>query len=128
MEITGVHHIGYRVENLDQAVSFYEYAFGGRVLMRGALVGGGGKVAFVMSGQTLVELIEPTDKGPVAGRGQVYDHVGYTVPDIASAIDELRSIGIRMANEAPMVNLAGWKLAFLDRDSALGASIHVTEA
>ena len=124
---SSVHHLGYRVENLDKAIALYEDGFGGRVLLRQA-VPGGGEVAFVVTGGTMVELIAPADNADLMGKGQVFDHVGYTVADIEAAMGDLRAKGLSFAEEMPRVNIAGWKLAFLDKESAQGARIHLTEA
>ena len=121
---SGVHHLGYTVESLDQAIGFYEKAFGGRVLLRKAIPNVG-EVAFVVSGNTMVELVEPIEKGDL--KGQVFAHVGYQVPDIEAAIAELKAKGFKFATEKPTVNVAGWKLIYLDQESALGARIHLTE-
>ena len=123
---SSVHHLGYRVENMDKAIALYEGGFGGRVLLRKPIPGMG-EVAFVVTGGTMVELIAPDDNADLIGKGQVFDHVGYTVDDIAAAMAELRAKGLGFADETPRVNVAGWKLAFLDNESALGARIHLTE-
>jgi methylmalonyl-CoA/ethylmalonyl-CoA epimerase len=124
---TGVHHLGYLVESLDDTVALYEKAFGGRVLLRKP-VPGAGEVAFVVSGGTMVELIEPLDKSAIAGKGgMVYDHVGYTVPDIEAAMADERAKGMKFAVEKPNVNVAGWKIAYFDKESVQGARIHLTE-
>ena len=121
---TGVHHLGYRVESLDEAIGLYEKAFGGRVLLRKPIPGVG-EVAFVASGSTMVELVEPAEKGDL--KGQVYDHVGYTVENIERAMATLQEKGYGFASETPTVNVAGWKIIYLDKESALGARIHLTE-
>jgi methylmalonyl-CoA/ethylmalonyl-CoA epimerase len=121
---SGVHHLGYTVESMDETIGFYEKAFGGRVLLRKA-VPGVGEVAFVTSGNTMVELVEPIEKGDL--KGQVFAHVGYQVPDIEAAMAELKAKGYKLATDAPTVTVAGWKIIYLDQASALGARIHLTE-
>jgi catechol 2,3-dioxygenase-like lactoylglutathione lyase family enzyme len=122
-----VHHVGYRVDDLERAIAMYESAFGGRVTLRGAMRGGAAQVAFVVSGETMVELIEPADKTGIAGKGLVYDHIGYAVSDLDAAMANLRAKGFLFADGVPTVNLAGWRMAFFDKSSMLGARVHLTE-
>jgi len=125
---TDIHHPGYLVQDLDEAIAFYERAFGATVLKRGQ-AGATGRNAFVQVGEVPIELIEPADKSRIAGRGgQVIDHIGYLVPDIEKAGAELKAKGIRLATEKPVTSIIGVKIWYLDAADALGTRIHLTQA
>ena len=124
---TDIHHPGYLVQDLEEAIAFYERTFGGKVLKRGQS-SDGGRNAFVQNDDTLIEIIEPADKSRLAGRGgQVLDHIGYTVPDIDRAVTELKAKGVRFVTEKPIINIMGWRLIYLDPADAMGARIHLTQ-
>lgn len=123
---TDIHHAGYFVQDLNEAVAMYERVFGGRCVKRGSAAAGPN--AFVMVGETYIELIEPVDKSRIPGHmAQMLEHIGYLVPDIRQAMADLKARGVRLASEEPITNIMGWKLMFLDTADTMGTRIHLTE-
>ncbi|MCL5027238.1 MAG: VOC family protein [Chloroflexi bacterium] len=124
---TDIHHPGYLVASLEEAISFYEHTFGGTCESQGTSADGG-RNAFIKVGEAFIEIVEPVDKGRLAGRGrQVIDHIGYVVPDIDKAVAELKAKGIRFAEAQPRTNIMGWRLIYLDTADTMGARIHLTQ-
>lgn len=125
--VSHIVHAGYLVEDVDQAVAWYEKSFGG------AAVGGigtsrsGGRQAFVNFGQVQVELIEAKDPKNRGGKPCVMDHVGYVAPDIRAAIAECNRRGLRFAAPEPNTNRIGQTLLYLDTASSMGSRMHLTQ-
>ncbi|HUE76010.1 MAG TPA: VOC family protein [Chloroflexota bacterium] len=124
----GVYHIGYLVDDVDKAISFYEATFGGELVGRSIAGDGISKMAFIRCGETEVELIQPGDPARLGGRtGLIIDHVGYEVADIDAAVAELREKGVQFAAPAPHVNSMGARLIYLDSASTMGTRVHLTQ-
>lgn len=125
----GVHHVGYLVDNLDETIKSYVELYGGEVEARFRNEQGKMNVAFVKSGATRVELMEPDDKTQLGGsKAQVLHHVGYLVPDIEKAMEELRAKGVKFLDEKPREGVNGWKIAYFDGGERLGVSQHLSQA
>jgi len=125
---TGVHHVGYLVSDLDETIKRYEELYGGKVELRFYNEKTKSKIAFVASGDTRVELMEPDDKSLLGGsKDQVIHHVGYLVPDIEKAMAELRARGARFIDEKPSTNALGWKIAYFDGGPMLGVRQHLSQ-
>lgn len=127
-----IQHIGYLVADLDAAVAWFKKSFGGENAGGSALgdsvaVPGGGRNAFVHFGQIEAELIEPQDKSSLPANTLVMHHVGYVVSDINSAIPALKSRGFRFAADAPITNVMGQQLIYLDPTTTNGRLMHLTQ-
>ena len=122
-----IHHAGYLVNDLDAVVAWYEKTFDGKQTSGGDGAGGN-KVAFVRLGDGEVELIEPADKGELGGRSWAYHHIGYVVEDVEKAMVELKAKGFKFTTDAPIVNVAGYRLIHFDTSTTDGMRIHLTEA
>ena len=122
-----IHHAGYLVDNLDAVVAWYEKTFDGKQTAGGDTPGGG-KVAFVRLGDGEVELIQPADKAELAGHSWAYHHIGYVVDNVEKAMVDLKAKGFKFATDAPIVNVAGYRLIHFDTSTTDGMRIHLTEA
>ncbi len=123
---TDIHHAGYLVQDLDSSIKMYEDVFGGKCIKRGE--SGSGRNCFVQIGEILIELIEPADKSRIAGRGgQVIDHIGYVVPDIMKAGQEMMARGIKFESPEPRMSIVGVKIWYIDPAFTQGSRIHLTE-
>ena len=117
-----VHHIGYRVKSLDESIAAYQRAFGSELLGRS------GAIAFMRTGDTMVELMEPADKTMFDSTdAPILHHVGYLVPDLAAAVKELESKGLVILDKTPRVNFMGWKIVYFEGGPGIGVGLHVTE-
>ncbi|MCL4466009.1 MAG: VOC family protein [Chloroflexi bacterium] len=124
----GVHHVGYYVSDLDEAIKWYRDLYGGVVELRYRNEGSKQEQAFVKSGNTRVELMCPDDKSKLGGNtGQVLAHIGYEVDDIQAGMAELRAKGVRFIDEKPVVNPLGWQLAYYDGGATVGVKQHLTQ-
>lgn len=130
--VNKVDHIGIAVENLDEALKFYEETLGIKCTSKEIVEDQKVKVAFLPIGDTEVELLESTDEnGAIAKfiekRGQGVQHIAYRVDNIEEAIAEMKGKGIRMIDEEPRYGAGGAKIAFLHPKSTFGVLIELCE-
>jgi methylmalonyl-CoA epimerase len=119
----GIHHLGFAVENLDEAVSTYERLFGAE--LEGRDEGEGLRAANVLVGGGRIELLEPQhEETPIAKfiakRGPGMHHVAYAVDDIDAELEALRAGGAELLDERPRPGLFGHQIAFAHPDSVHG--------
>jgi methylmalonyl-CoA/ethylmalonyl-CoA epimerase len=119
----GIHHVGFAVENLDEAVATYERVFGAELEERAA--GDGLRGANVLVGGGRIELLSADDpETPIgkflARRGPGMHHVAYAVDDIRGEVEALKAQGVELIDAEPRVGLFGHEIAFLQPDSAHG--------
>lgn len=123
MAYRGIHHLGFAVENLDEAVSTYERLFGAE--LEGRDEGEGLRAANVLVGGGRIELLEPQhEETPIAKfiakRGPGMHHVAYAVDDIDAELEALRAGGAELLDERPRPGLFGHQIAFAHPDSVHG--------
>ena len=112
-----VHHIGYRVEDMDRAIAEYQRVLDAPVLRRSTNPRGI-PIAFVQVGANQVELV-----GNGQGPDQVMDHVAYAVDDLDAAMAALKAKGAQFESETPVPGSApGSKYVFV---RLMGARLQV---
>lgn len=120
-----VHHVGYRVDDLDAAIALFQGAFGGRLTRREAMPQRGIEIAFVQIGDSLVEFVRSlTGSNPTT---IAIDHVAFQVPDIEATLALCRQRGLKLQDERPRVTSAGQKVAFLADDAVNGARVQFVQ-
>lgn len=125
MQVSGIHHIGVAVSDLDEALSTYEQLFGGRLEARERMPSQGAEAAALIVGDSRVELLAATgDDTPVgrflARRGPGMHHIAYEVRDIASELARLDGEGVELVDAEPRPGLYGLQVAFLHPDAVHG--------
>jgi len=113
-----VSHIGIAVKSLEVSIPFYRDVLGMPFEGTETVVEQKVKVAFLGVGESRVELLEATDAdSPVAKfiekNGEGVHHVAYEVDDLAAALAELKSRGVRLIDETPRGGAHGTQIAFL---------------
>jgi len=126
----GVHHVGFAVTDLDEAVETYGRLFGATLEHRDAVAEQGVEAASVLVGPSRIELLVPTgDDTPVgrflAKRGPGMHHVAYEVPDVAAAVGELAAAGAVVIDPEPRTGLDGHAVSFVHPDSVHGVLVEV---
>ena len=130
MTFRGVHHVGFAVTDLDEAVETYGRLFGATLEHRDAVAEQGVEAASVLIGPSRIELLVPTgDDTPVgrflAKRGPGMHHVAYEVGDVGSAIAGLEHAGAELIDQVPRRGLFGLQVAFVHPDAVHGVLTEV---
>jgi methylmalonyl-CoA/ethylmalonyl-CoA epimerase len=125
--LTGLHHVGYVVPDLDRAIAFFTDTLGLRLDRRGdAGPGMGFEVAVFRlgDGTTGIELIKPTtDSGPFAdflraNPAGALHHVAYaTAEPLTEASRAVQRCGLELGvltRDGPIDTAAGWRIVNVD--------------
>jgi methylmalonyl-CoA/ethylmalonyl-CoA epimerase len=112
-----IDHVGVAVEDLDEAISFYDGTLEMKLAHRETVESQGVEAALLDIGEGHVELLRPL--GPdtavgkfIAKRGPGLHHVAYAVADIDAALDKLRAAGVELIDEQARVGIRGSRVAF----------------
>jgi methylmalonyl-CoA epimerase len=130
--ITGIHHVGVAVTDLDESIELYRAALGGELVHRARNEKEGIEAAFVHTGTGEVELLSATRAdSPVgkflASRGPGLHHVAYGVTDIAQALADARAAGLELIDAEPRMGLHGTLIAFVHPKSLGGVLTEFVE-
>ncbi len=127
-----VHHVGVAVPSIDEALGFYREKLGLDVVDRRELPDRQLSVAFVQAGNTLIELLEPTDPDTTVARflerrGPGQHHLCYRVPDLRAALADLARRGYELIDPEPRTGAHGHRVAFLHPRSTGGVLTEIVE-
>ena len=130
MTFRGVHHVGFAVTDLDEAMETYGLLFAATLEHRDAVADQGVEAASVLVGGSRIELLVPTgDDTPVgrflAKRGPGMHHVAYEVDDVGSALAGLQHAGAELIDQVPRRGLFGLEVAFVHPDAVYGVLTEV---
>ncbi|HVN59372.1 MAG TPA: methylmalonyl-CoA epimerase [Bacteroidales bacterium] len=125
MKTTHIEHIGIAVSNLSESIRYYEEILGLKCYKTEEVPDQKVKTAFLMIGQTKIELLEATDAAsPVAKfiekRGEGVHHIAFAVDSVGDALHEVNEKGINLIDNAPRKGADGKKIAFLHPKSTFG--------
>ncbi len=125
MELSHIEHIGIAVNNLDDAIEYYENTLGLKCYAIEEVVDQKVKTAFLKIGQTKIELLESTDpNGPIGKfiekRGQGIHHIAFATNNIEDALTNVEKKGVRLIDKTPRKGAEGLDIAFLHPKSTFG--------
>ena len=125
MNISHIEHIGIAVEDLQEAISFFEKTYGLKCYAVEEVTDQKVKTAFFKVGQTKIELLESTDpEGPIgkfiAARGQGIHHLAFCVDNVAEALVQAENTGVRLVDKTPRKGAEGLNIGFLHPKSTFG--------
>ena len=131
MTIKRIDHIAIVVENLDKALEVYRDALGMTVSAIKAMPEQDVTMAFLPSGDSEIELLEPisADSGIakyLAKRGEGLHHICLEVDDIEATLVELKAKGAQLIDETPRRGAYG-KIAFIHPKGAHGVLVELVE-
>ena len=132
MEPTHIEHIGIAVEDLKEAIPFYEKAFGLKCYSIEEVKDQKVRTAFFKVGQTKIELLESTDpEGPIGKfiekKGQGVHHIAFAVNDLQKRLEELEEKDVKLIDTAPRKGAEGLNIAFLHPKSTFGVLTELCE-
>lgn len=133
MKTLKLDHIGIAVENLDEALEFWQDVMGltcqGTEVVEEQAV----KVAFLPVGDTEVELLESTtEDGPIAkfiernGGGGI-QHLAFRVENIEEGIQYMLDKGMKMIDQTPRYGAGGARIAFVHPKSSKRVLVELSE-
>jgi len=131
-----IDHLGIAVKSLDQALRFYEEQLGLPVALRETVIEEKVNVAMlpvgVAQGEPRIELLEASEPGSVIAkfiekRGEGIHHIALKVPDLAAAVERLRTSGARILNE-PRAGAGGHLYVFVHPSSTGGVLLELIQA
>jgi methylmalonyl-CoA/ethylmalonyl-CoA epimerase len=128
--ITRIDHIGIAIQNINDALKFFQDALGIELDHVALEEGGRTSVAFMPVGTSDVELVEPQDEESglgkfLAKRGEGIHHICFEVDDIDAALARLKEHGAQLIDETPRMNAKGMRYAFVHPKSAHGVLIEL---
>ena len=129
--IGAMHHVGIAVTSLDEAMAKYR-AMGFAVGAPETVAAEGVRLAFVMEGETRLELLESLQPDGViarfiAKRGEGMHHVAFSVPNIRKAMADLRAKGFEVIDTEPRKGHGGRLVAFLHPKSLHGVLLELVQ-
>jgi methylmalonyl-CoA epimerase len=126
-------HIGIAVEDVGKALAFYRDALGLEVEAPEEVASQRVRAHFIPVGASALELLEATaPDSPIAKfvekRGAGIHHVTLRVEDIAAALQQLKSRGVRLVDEQPRPGAEGALVAFVHPSAAHGVLVELKQA
>ncbi len=132
MQQSYIEHIGIAVNNLESAICFYEKVLGLECYKIEDVPDQKVRTAFLMAGETKIELLESTDReGPVGKfiekRGEGIHHIAFAVESIEKYLAQANKEGVRLIDSIPRKGADDLDIAFLHPASASGVLIELCE-
>lgn len=132
MNPSHIEHIGIAVENLNDAISFYEKIFGLKCYSIEEVPEQKVRTAFFRIGQTKIELLESTDpEGPIGKfiekRGEGIHHLAFAVSGIEEKLKFAEEAGVKLIDSKPRKGAEGLQIAFLHPKSTFGVLTELCE-
>jgi len=132
VQVTRIDQIAIAVEDLDEALEFYERAFGLTADYRERVDSDGVEEAMLNVGGVYIQLLQATrEDSPIAKylakNGPGLHHVGFGVDSVADALDHLRGEGVRLIDEAPRPGGGGHTVAFVHPKGTGGVLVELVE-
>lgn len=132
MQVTRVDQIAIAVPDLDEALAFYERAFGLVPEYRERVDSDGVEEAMIDVGGVYLQLLQPTrDDSPIAKylakNGPGLHHLGFGVESVGAALDHLREQDVRLIDEAPRPGGGGHTVAFVHPKGTGGVLVELVE-
>ena len=127
-----VNHIGIAVADLGEAKKLFCDALGFRCTEEKTLPERGVKIAFLDTGNTMIELLEGIGEAStvakfVRERGPGVHHLCFEVNGIDRVMRELAADGMRLIDEKARPGAEGKQVAFLHPKSTMGVLIELME-
>lgn len=125
MNISHIEHIGIAVENLEEAIKYYEDVLGMHCYSVEEVVDQKVKTAFFLVGTTKIELLESTSPdGPIGKfiekKGQGIHHIAFAVNDTNEALKQAEAKGAMLIDKVSRKGAEGLNIGFLHPKSTLG--------
>jgi methylmalonyl-CoA epimerase len=130
---TKLDHVGIAVKSLAEAIPGFRAALGVPAGEPELVPDQKVRVVFLKTGESGVELLEPTSPdGPIGKflekRGEGIHHLSFEVDDLPAALARCKAQGLQLIDETPRPGAQGKRIAFLHPKSTHGVLIELTES
>jgi methylmalonyl-CoA/ethylmalonyl-CoA epimerase len=127
-----ISHIGIAVDSIDAALPFYRDVLGLEFEGVEVVAEQKVKVAFLVIGESRIELLEPTaPDSPVAKflekNGPGIHHLAYQVDGLQERLAALKGQGVRLIDESPRLGAHHTRIAFLHPKASGGVLTELCE-
>src|SRR6185437_7564859 len=125
-------HIAVAVQNLEEALRFYQDALGLSCFAIETVEEQGVRVAKLDAGNTHIELLEPLGPDTPVGkfltaRGQGLHHICFGVDDIQCELDKLKSVQTKLIDQSPKIGAGGAQIAFVHPKATGGVLMELSQ-
>ena len=125
VRVSGIHHVGVAVADLDEAVATWGRLFGAEVEVRETVADQGVETALLRVGDGRIELLASLDDDTPVGRflerrGPGMHHVAFEVDDVGDELARLAAEGAELIDERPRRGLLGLEIAFVHPNATGG--------
>jgi len=132
VDVTRIDQIAIAVEDLDEAIAFYERAFGLQVTSRERIESDGVEEAMLDVGGVWIQLLAPTREDSPVGRflarsGPGLHHLGFGVQDVSDSLDHLRDEEVALIDQQPRTGGGGHTIAFVHPKGTGGVLVELVE-
>ena len=130
--MTKIRHVAIAVRSLEEAVPAYRKLLGDQEGTEEIVEEQKVKAVFFSAGESRIELLEATGPdSPIAKflerRGPGLHHIALTVPDLESALKELKQAGMVLIDEKPRAGAGGERIAFVHPENFSGVLMELVE-
>ena len=130
--LTDVDHVGIAVTDLEAAVDEYRRAFGVESVHRECVEDQGVDEVLFKVGTSYIQLLSALGPDTPVGkflerRGEGVHHIGYRVTDINRTLEQLRSAGVPLVDEAPRPGSRGTTVAFAHPKGFRGVLVELVQ-
>ena len=130
--LTEVDHVGIAVTDLDAAVDEYRRAFRVEPVHRERVEDQGVDEVLFKVGTSYIQLLSALAPETPVGkflerRGEGVHHIGYRVVDINRTLEQLRSAGVPLVDEAPRPGSRGTTVAFAHPKGFRGVLVELVQ-
>lgn len=127
-----IDHIGIATASIDDASAFWCEALGLEICDSEEVVEQGVRVSMLPTGESRIELLEPTSNdSPIARflkkRGPGIHHIALRVDNIHAALNQLSASGARLIDETPRTGAGGCLVAFIHPSATGGVLVELVE-
>lgn len=125
MEISHIEHIGIAVENLEEAIAWYQEKLGLSCYAIEEIPDQKVRTAFFKVGQTKIELLESMDPdGPIgkfiAKKGAGLHHLAFSVDGVDNALQTVAQRGVDLIDQTSRQGAENLRIGFLHPKSTFG--------
>jgi len=128
MKPTHIEHLGIAVKNLEESIPYYEKLLGTNCYLVEEVKDQRVRTAFLIVGQTKIELLESTDpEGPIGKflekKGEGIHHIAFAVENAGEALKDAEVQGLSLIDKVSRKGAEGMNIGFLHPKSTHGVLI-----